>query len=59
MLSAFATIHLQKYASPHSNSGGWEICKRAGGRAGHRRKAVVIEHREMEAGGPDEVLESV
>lgn len=57
-LSAFATIYLQKYASPHHSSGGWKTWKRAGGRAAHRRKVVVIEHREMEAGGPDEVLES-
>lgn len=50
--SAFAVIHLQKYASPHRNSGGWEMCQRAGGRARRRRKAAVIEHREMEAGDP-------
>lgn len=51
-LSAFATIHLQEYASPHRSSGGWEMCKQAGGGARHRRKAAVIEHREMEAGDP-------
>lgn len=37
----------------HTTSlGGWEMWKRGGGKAAHRRKAAVIEQREMEAGDP-------